>query len=319
MSAEILYDAIGEIREDLIRDAETGGKTQSRSPLRSLIAAVFLAFVLALPVGAEMRTGYISNLLAPFYGGAQTELVDGIGVPIDASVTVNGYTLTADAVIGDQYNIAIVYSLTREDGGVFPENTCFDNVSTWGKSGGGYYSQRLSEDRKVLTIISQWTSVRRLFFIDRSHKAVFHDLIVREDGKETLLAKGTWKLDFTIRYKDTTQSIPCRGLTVTDEQGTVYEIKRLQISPVGIHMDMLAPNPWLAGLEEEGVTYRYPMVVSILLTDGTEVGLDAGSIGYHGKVEGETFKVQYGNMFETPIPVESITAIRICDTVVPVS
>lgn len=33
-----------------------------------------------------------------------------------ASVTVNGYTLTADAVIGDRYNIANVYTLTRDDG-----------------------------------------------------------------------------------------------------------------------------------------------------------------------------------------------------------
>lgn len=318
MNGEILYDALGEIREEFIQDAEAAGKKSHRSPFRSLIAAVLALCVLALPVSAEVQTGYISNLLAPFYGEAQTELVDSIGVPIDASVTVNGYTLTADAVIGDRYNIAIVYSLTREDGGLFPKYACFDDVGVWDTAGSGYYSHQLSEDKTVLKILSQWTSHRRLFFINRNHRAVFHDLIIREDGKETLLAEGTWELDFVIRYEDTTKSIPCRGLQITDEQGNVYQMKRLQLSPFGIHADMKAPNPYLKGLAEKGITYQYPIEVAILLADGTEVVLDDASMGHHGKTEGETFQVQYDNMFDEPIPVDTIKAIRICDTVVPV-
>ena len=319
MSAQILYEAIGEIREDLILDAENAGRTVRPRVLRNLIAAVLTLFAIALPVSAEMRTGYVSNLLAPLYGGAQTELVDSIGVPIDASVTVNGYTLTADAVIGDRYNVAIVYSLTREDGGTFPENTRFRGVGTWGRAGGGYCSHELSEDRKVLKIISQWTSHDRLFVIDRSHRAVFQDLVVWDDGTENLLAKGTWKLDFTIRYEDTTKRVPCRGQKITDEMGTVYQLKRLQISHFGVHADLEAPNPYRAELKEEGTPYLYPVKVAILLTDGTEVMLDGGSMGYHGKTEGETFKVQYDNMFDQPIPMETIKAIRICDTVIPVN
>ena len=318
MSAEILYEAIGEIREELILDSEKGNRKVRPRLLRNLIAAVLMLTAIALPVGAEMQTGYVSNLLAPFYGGAQTELVDSIGVPIDASVTVNGYTLTADAVIGDRYNIAIVYSLTRDDGQLLPENIGFSGFGSWGRPGGGFYSQQLSADRTVLKIISQWTSHERLFWIDRNHRAFFQDLVIREDGKETLLAKGTWKLDFTIRYEDTTQTIPCRGVQATDEDGNVYQLKRLQLSPFGVHVDMVGPNPYQTGAAKPGTYYHYPVSVTLLMADGTEVRMEDETQGYHGDTEGQTFKVQYDTMFDQPIPVETIKAIRICDTIIPV-
>lgn len=46
----------------------------------------------------------------------QTELLDWMGVPVGASDTHNGVTITADAIIGDAYSYAVVYSIVREDG-----------------------------------------------------------------------------------------------------------------------------------------------------------------------------------------------------------
>ena len=118
---EMLYDAIGDVREDWILDAEQAmGKKSQRLWIRLLAASLALA-LLALPVHAEYDNGYVSNLLAPLFGYAQTELVDSIGVPINASVEVGEYLLTAEAVIGDRYNVAIVYALTRQDGGILPD------------------------------------------------------------------------------------------------------------------------------------------------------------------------------------------------------
>ena len=39
-----------------------------------------------------------------------------MGVPVGASDTHNGVTITADAIIGDAYSYAVVYSIAREDG-----------------------------------------------------------------------------------------------------------------------------------------------------------------------------------------------------------
>ncbi|MCI9118782.1 MAG: DUF4179 domain-containing protein, partial [Flavonifractor sp.] len=80
----------------------TGLRRKGRRHMKPLIAAAAVLLVLAGAVGAEASSGEISNLLAPLYGGSQTALVDSIGVPLNASVTDNGYTLTAEAVLGDR-------------------------------------------------------------------------------------------------------------------------------------------------------------------------------------------------------------------------
>ena len=318
MSVEILYEALGEIQEEFILEAEkTEPAVKKRRILRNLAAACLLLLVMALPVSAEMRTGYISNLLAPVYGGRQTQLVESVGVPLDASVTVGEYTLTADAVIGDRYNIAIVYSLTRVDGGELPEGIRFDEYSGRIWPGGGSYSHELSPDKKTLKVIQQWTSHRRLFWFDRHFHVICKDLVIRDNGEVTLLAQGEWALEFTIRYKDTTTTTPVRNQKVTVGDGREYTIKKLQLSPFSIHMELKVPNPLDFG-GEIGKYYDYDIRVKVLLEDGTTVVLDHGSLGYHGSYDKETFKAEYDNIFEEPIPVEQIKGIQVCDTLIPV-
>ena len=45
-----------------------------------------------------------------------------MGVPIGASDTADGVTITADAIIGDTYSYAVVYSIARDDGQPLAEN-----------------------------------------------------------------------------------------------------------------------------------------------------------------------------------------------------
>ena len=77
-----LYDAITEIQDEYILDAETASMKQHYFRWKPVVAAFLVVILLALPVSAELVNGYVSNLLAPLYGGAQTEIVDKIGVPI---------------------------------------------------------------------------------------------------------------------------------------------------------------------------------------------------------------------------------------------
>lgn len=330
MSAELLYETIGEIREDLVAEAEEGPQKQRRPRWMNLLAACVTLCLIALPVSAEMTTGYVSNLLMPLYGGAQTEIVDDIGVPINASTSVAGYTLTADAVIGDRYNIAVVYSLRRADGGELPEGLMFDNVSRsgfWGGSGGGSVSHTMSGDRKTLHITEEWTAGSRLFLFQRKASPSFHDLVIwdREEGTETLWQKGTWDLQFTIRYKDTTRTIPLRNREAVGYDGTVYTIQRACISPIGLHLDLTCPHPDTEGLEVGSQEYAKAFSttpekfqVSLGLTDGTQILLDDWNMGGHGSEGKKNMTWDYGASFPQPIPLENIQSIIICATTIPV-
>ena len=65
-----------------------------------------------------LRLTPAGEVFASVLGGApaQTEILDRMGVPVGASDTHNGVTITADAIIGDAYSYAVVYSIAREDG-----------------------------------------------------------------------------------------------------------------------------------------------------------------------------------------------------------
>ncbi len=68
--------------------------------------------------GATGALGSAGDAFAGLFGGgpAETEIIDQIGYPIGASATSNGVTITADAIMGDTYSYAIVYSIRRDDG-----------------------------------------------------------------------------------------------------------------------------------------------------------------------------------------------------------
>ena len=251
MNENLLYDAIGDVREEWILDAEQTHGKKSRGLGVRMIAACLALVLLALPVHAEYDNGYVSNLLAPLFGYAQTELVDSIGVPINASVEVGEYLLTAEAVIGDRYNVAIVYALTRQDGGIIQEGLRFSDWQMFHcfGSGGGSRSHQRSEDGKTIHIIQEYTGqhglswINRLFF-NRKVTVKFEDLVqdLGPEQEDILILEGEWSLSFTLRYQDTTQRFPFHPIEVTDSEGNSYTLKKGYISPIGIHLDLTSPN-----------------------------------------------------------------------------
>lgn len=84
------------------------------------VAVVGVAAALVLSVGVAGATGVLEEVgerFSSLFGPAtQTEVIDQIGYPIGASVSADGITITADAIVGDTHSYAIVYSISREDG-----------------------------------------------------------------------------------------------------------------------------------------------------------------------------------------------------------
>lgn len=316
---ERLWEAIGDISDVYIREPEEARPVLRHGFLRNLAAACLVICLIALPVHAEMVNGYVSNLLAPLYGGAQTEIVDKIGVPVGASTTVGDYCLTADAVIGDRYNIAVVFSLTRTDGGVLPEGIRFDDWWSAGimkSSGGGSLAHTLSEDRKKLYVIEQWTGRDRLFWINRDFQAHYRDLVIwnEETQEQTLLQEGDWMLRFTIRYEDTTQRVWKGKKSVTGNSGETYTLREVLLSPIGIHLEATGPNFY--GRTSES---HEDFTVSLILTDGRSITFEDYSTGYSGSQDAKQWKIDYGAMFETPIPRNQIQSLVFCGTEIPLA
>ena len=313
----ILLEAIGDISDAFLEEAEAVLPRKRRHPLQRLAAACIAFLLIALPVGSEVKNGYISNLLAPLYGGAQTEIVDSIGVPLNASVTVGDYTLTADAVIGDRYNLAIVYSLTQVDGKEVSEWIRFEGwESTGARGNSGYLNHQLSEDRKTMYLTEQWTGNQRLFLLKRDFQVEFTDLVIfgRGEEEDIPVQEGLWQLRFPIRYEDTTGTVWRGSRAVTDENGGIFTIRKIELSSLGLHIDLDFPNVYFDDLAKGHEAFN----VSLLLKDGTLISIENRGMGGSGKTNAESWDYNYRAMFDTPVPRRDLKSLLICDTEFPI-
>ena len=180
MSKNQILDSLGRIDNEVIQnvnEARVARKPKLQVRRWAAFAACF-ALIISMALTAEATNGTVSNLLAPLFGGAQTEIVDQIGVPIGASASVNGYTLTMDAIIGDRYSVMVAYTLSRDDGRPIPENIDFRSR---GFSGSGYSTKIIinEDDPSNAQFHLRWR--RNDPIIGRIVTATFTDLII-DDG-----------------------------------------------------------------------------------------------------------------------------------------
>ena len=312
MMEDRVLDALGRIDGDMIEAAaRLRGKRKKNRSHWVWRAAACLALVCSLAVTAEASSGAVSNLLAPVFGGARTEIVDGIGVPVGVSASADGYTVTVDAIIGDRYNVAVVYTLTREDGQPIPEGVRFSGWKTnapRGGGGGSFGPEQEREDPCRLQFVEEWHSRGKL---TGRHITVEFSGLVQElpGGEEVVLAEGPWELSYTLCYRDTTRTKWVRELEVTDSAGGRYDIDKIQISPLGVRIDMKRFDP----VPGEGIIEFFEVA---LLLEGEKVPLEGGG-GIHFTHGDKTGDAYFSARFESPVALKEIDGLVICGTVYP--
>ena len=305
MSKNQILDSLGRIDDEVIQnvnEARVARKPKLQVRRWAALAACF-ALIISMALTAEATNGTVSNLLAPLFGGAQTEIVDKIGVPIGASASVNGYTLTMDAIIGDRYSVMVAYTLSRDDGQPIPENIDFRSR---GFSGSGYSTKIIinEDDPSNAQFHLRWR--RNDPIIGRIVTATFTDLIIDDGENDVIHAEGTWEIKYTLRYPDSTEELPVKPFEVADDGGRRFKVEGIMLSPLGIHLDLIFFDP-----DYEGGVFK-DFTMSLVMTDGTEMSLNDGGGGGGWKDGDKKADVDYYAEFDIPIPREDIKAIIIC-------
>ena len=103
--------------ENLLAAApETRRRVSHKKRVHVLIAAVIAAALCAACASGALRSA--SEVFANLFGASQEQasLLEQLGTPLDVSCTQDGLTITADAILADEYTYAILYSIQREDG-----------------------------------------------------------------------------------------------------------------------------------------------------------------------------------------------------------
>ena len=305
MNKNQILDSLGRIDDEVIQnvnEARVARKPKLQVRRWAAFAACF-ALIISMALTAEATNGTVSNLLAPLFGGAQTEIVDKIGVPIGASASVNGYTLTMDAIIGDRYSVMVAYTLSRDDGQPIPENIDFRSR---GFSGSGYSTKIIinEDDPSNAQFHLRWR--RNDPIIGRIVTATFTDLIIDDGENDVIHAEGTWEIKYTLRYPDSTEELPVKPFEVLDDGGRRFKVEGIMLSPLGIHLDLIFFAP-----DYEGGVFK-DFTMSLVMTDGTEMLLNDGGGGGSWKEGDKKADVDYYAEFDIPIPREDIKEIVIC-------
>lgn len=270
MKTEEFYKSMDDLNDQYLLEAmEYHAEKQKVIPyLKSfrIWAAACIALVLAIPVSAEIFYGTISNMLAPLYG-TQTELAETLGTPIGESIELGEYTLTADAAIGDKYSLAIVYTLRRSDGQPMEKPLCFQRARPSNSSStecSTIYSP--SDDGRKVNIIQKWSLARKRYQ-NQKISVTFRNLAELYNDQsfsKKPVIPGTWTLKFPVKYEDSSVELLSEPLTIDDYQGVRYSFRKIEVSPVGIYMD----------LNVERIGYDFQPVLSNILSVQ-----EAGKIG----------------------------------------
>lgn len=281
-----------------------------RTVPRALLAAALVGALLVTSVSAEIDSGAVTNLLAPYFGSARTELLEKFGRPVGASASAGGYTITADAVIGDRGCMQVIYTLTCEDGQPIPEHVKFLDIdyAIRGSNASCSTVYPAASDSNESQFYQKFFAE---FGFSRKVRVSFGRLVISDDldREPELLAEGPWELSFVRRYPDTTRSIPVNDLTVTDQSGRSCHIRTLSCSCLGLT---------ITGTTESDTV---DLTASVTLKDGSVLPLQTGSES--GRSGGDpvwtfTCRARYRDQdgFGLLDP-DNIAAITLCDVTIP--
>ena len=327
---------------DRLMAGETRKPGRVRSLRRTVAVGAAAALLMTMGAGAAMVLTPAGEVFASVFGGspAQTEIVDQMGMPVGASDTDGGVTITADAIIGDTYSYAVVYSIAREDGQPLAEDLTplegtdgtlplsFDQSDTFigmfaGSHGSGYFYDADPSDNAVqyVEMMTLDTPIE-----PGTATATFQNLyLCSEDARDrTLLAEGNWKIRFQFNFPDSGVSL---------EAGQAFQLNGMEaaldavtISPLSIQVDYTVREQFQLEDQENGKMsasnsaqvkkFLSSLPISVNFTDGAS--RDFTSLG--GSVDPEEGKTvcQKGGVFGEILDLSAVESVTVGGVTLPV-
>lgn len=300
-------------------------------PLRricALGAAAALAGALCLGAAASGALKPAAQAFAAVFGTApaQTEIIDRIGRPLDARATVDGVTVQADAIIGDTYSYAIVYSIYREDGQPITADPDpnrdgalalrFGDWDTDVGHMGGMHGTAWFFDEDPADNAVQFVQLLTADAPLEPGTATVHLTDLKQGIGEdaALLAEGSWELRFDFAFEDSSLELPGgQSFTVN---GASAVLNSVAVSPLSLRIDYTVETG-LSSSSGTADSAPTPQPVFLTLTDGSRIDLT----GFGGGVrpEGDSLRCELSGVFDQILPLDTIESITIGEATIPVN
>ena len=325
------------LAEQALRAAGQAAPRRRKPVWRTALIAAAVAAVLMVGAGATGVLKSAVDALSPIFGGnaSQTQVIDKIGRPIGASATDNGVTITADAIIGDTYNAAIVYTIRRDDGTPLLPEDANEKVLmvggfggtrlkvTGGSHGSAWFVDEVPGD-DTLQLVETFSTDAPIFHCTAT--AEFQDLRGWDEtaGEPVTLIEGHWKFRFDVDYEDS--SVTLGGGEAFTQNGMTFTVDSVTVSPVAVKVDYTVDSEvrWSdapSGRENEEdrrQMERYFENVEILLTKKDGTAIDMSSSGGGIRPDHGVTVCDKGEVFDEIIPLEELESISVGGIVYPI-
>lgn len=314
--------------------AAQGQTAKRRRPVfRTALIAAVMAVALVMGSSAAGILPAPADVFAPLFGGAvaQTEVIDKIGHPIGASDSCKGITITADAIMGDEYNAVIVYTISRDDGErFFPEGENLDNRmlmiggfggASWtqgGAHGGAWFVDEDPDDNRIQYVETVSSDVS---LTKGTARAEFEDLrcMDPEADRDEILYPGKWKLRFEVDYEDC--SVRLGGGETFSQDGINFTIDEVTVSPIAFRVAYTSDSAavWSNAPsgredpEDAPKMKQYLDNIEILLTktDGTVIDFSNSGGSVSPDYEAGVSHCTKGEVLDEIVPLEELESIRV--------
>lgn len=303
---------------------ETQKRVSHKKRLHVLIAAVIAAALCAACASGALRSA--SEVFANLFGASQEQasLLEQLGTPLDVSCTQDGLTITADAILADEYTYAILYSIQREDGTSLRADGRSESVSFQEYT--MQWPQQAQRTSSTLRPYDEDTSDQAVQYLeicqmDQSLQAgrmtaVFRAAMIDEvqaDGtiRSVPLGDGPWELSFDFTPKVSSIDLPTGQQFRVD--GLDCTLTRVSLSPLSLHVEYTVDA---AEVPDENA-FLNALPVSLTKTDGTVscVQKDAVS-GLRSSSDGDQMQGRKDLVFSEILPLDRVKSISIGDLTV---
>lgn len=303
---------------------ETQKRVSHKKRLHVLIAAVIAAALCAACASGALRSA--SEVFANLFGASQEQasLLEQLGTPLDVSCTQDGLTITADAILADEYTYAILYSIQREDGTSLRADGRGESVSFQEYT--MQWPQQAQRTSSTLRPYDEDTSDQTVQYLEICQMdqplqagrmtAVFRAAMIDEvqaDGtiRTVPLGDGPWELSFDFTPKASPIDLPTGQQFQVD--GLDCTLTRVSLSPLSLHVEYTVDA---AEVPDENA-FLQALPVSLTKTDGTVscVQKDAVS-GLRSSSDGDQMQGRKDLVFSEITPMDSVKSITIGDLTV---
>ncbi|MBQ6240704.1 MAG: DUF4179 domain-containing protein [Firmicutes bacterium] len=244
-----------QLKDKLIDQMEAAGSSYRSRKHRPMVVGIIVAFILGLAA-----VGYATGILSPSTLDALKEglgdseeqemLIEKLGEPLDISATVDGITVTAEAMLNDGKCLAILFKVSRDDGepllpadtedltGVIfrsydADDTSFRNVMRPDNQFPFLMYEPGDKEGYLMHFAVRENETAEYYYPNFGYLSAWYDDSHRAEPLTE--HNGFWHFEIPVKtvceYKEFAQN------TVFEEDGEEYRIDVIRVSPLSITVD----------------------------------------------------------------------------------